>query len=66
VRAIAKKHKLTLVDHFRIWMEWDKKASILNTFLPDGVHPDIEGNRLIAQTTFEALKATFQNEQIIH
>lgn len=62
VRAIAKQHNLPLVDHFKLWLEMDKEASILNKFLPDGVHPNVEGNRLIAQTSFEILKETFQNE----
>jgi len=62
VRAIAKTHQLQLVDHFKLWLEMDKKASILNKFLPDGVHPNASGNRLIAQTSFETLKETFQHE----
>jgi len=62
VREIAQKQSLKLVDHFRVWKELDKKSSILKKFLPDGVHPNVDGNRLIAQTTFDILKQTFQNE----
>ncbi len=62
VRAIAQKHNLQLVDHFRIWMEMDKKTPMLEKLLPDGVHPNVDGNRLIAQTTYDILKETFHNE----
>jgi len=62
VRAIAKQHNLPLVDHFKVWMELDKKSSILNKYLPDGVHPNVEGNSLIAQTSYDILRETFQNE----
>lgn len=64
VNSIALKNGVHLIDHFRVWMEMDENVSILQKYLPDGVHPNVEGNRLIAQTIFNALKEIIHHEII--
>lgn len=56
VREIAALHGLHVIDHFTTWMEKERHEKITEKYLPDGVHPNAGGNRLIADTVFKKLK----------
>ena len=44
VRKIAQDKQVLLVDHYKTWLQMDKLKGILKAYLPDGVHPNAEGN----------------------
>lgn len=55
VRKIAQEGQILLIDHYKTWLEMDKLKEILKAYLPDGVHPNAEGNFLLATITCQAL-----------
>lgn len=55
VRKIAQDKQVLLVDHYKAWLQMDKLKGILKAYLPDGVHPNAEGNFLLAIITYQAL-----------
>lgn len=55
VRKIALEKQILLIDHYKTWLERDKQKGILKTYLPDGVHPNAEGNFLLATITCQVL-----------
>jgi lysophospholipase L1-like esterase len=65
VRELAAANRAALIDHFRLWLENDREATGIAEFIPDGVHPNVEGNRLIAKTVFDALVKIIQHDKII-
>ncbi len=59
IHKIAQRQSLYLIDHFSLWME---KEETIKNFLPDGVHPNADGNRLIAETIFYRLPEIIRKE----
>jgi len=55
MRKIAYEEKILLIDHYKTWIELDKDRDILKAYLPDGVHPNADGNYLLAIVTYQAL-----------
>jgi lysophospholipase L1-like esterase len=55
IRNLAKVQKIDLIDHYKIWETKFNKVRLLLKHLPDGVHPNKEGNKLIAKTIATAL-----------
>jgi lysophospholipase L1-like esterase len=55
LREIAEKKQIYLIDHYKIWRQMDKSNGILKKYLPDGVHPNANGNKLLATTIFDAV-----------
>jgi len=55
LRKIAVEKNLILIDHYVIWNQLDKSKEILKAYLPDGVHPNAEGNYLLATTICQIL-----------
>lgn len=60
VRDLAEKHRLPLIDHFLVWMEKERIGENMVQYLPDGVHPNAEGNRIIAETILQPLTGIVQ------
>lgn len=61
VRKLAANYNLHVIDHFITWMEKQSDERVTEKYLPDGVHPNAGGNRLIAETIFEKLKGIIKN-----
>jgi lysophospholipase L1-like esterase len=55
LRRISEKKQIHLIDHYKIWRHMDKSNGILKKYLPDGVHPNADGNKLLATTIFDSL-----------
>jgi len=56
LREIAENKRLQLIDHYTLWNHMDKtNDGINNEYLPDGVHPNADGNKLLATTIFDVL-----------
>jgi lysophospholipase L1-like esterase len=47
--------QVLLVDHYKTWLQSHKEKSVLKAYLPDGAHPNAEGNSLLARVTYRAL-----------
>lgn len=62
VRLLAQLHNLHVIDHYRVWKEMDQTRQIIQKYLPDGVHPNVAGNLLMAETILNALNKIIQNE----
>lgn len=60
VHDLAAKYQLSLIDHFSVWMEKEHRGENVAQYLPDGVHPNAEGNFMIAETIFQSLKEIVQ------
>lgn len=50
VRSLTGSRNVHLIDNFSAWLEKDPSGEVLKKYLPDGVHPNAGGNRLIAET----------------
>jgi acyl-CoA thioesterase-1 len=59
VHDLAQRRSLLLIDHFSKWME---NEQTIKNYLPDGVHPNADGNRLIAETIFSQLSKIIRKE----
>lgn len=65
VRKLAKKFKTGLVDNYKMFSEYPAKTGkAIDTLLLDGVHPNDEGHRLIAENLAnEIAKVITQSEK---
>ncbi len=59
VRRVAREMKVPLIDVYRLFVDYDKKEGrSMDELLPDGMHPNDTGHRMIA----DALLPIIQNE----
>ncbi len=56
IKQIAKENKIILVDNFYNWKKLQKKKVNIDVWLSDGVHPNREGNKFIAELIFRVLE----------
>ncbi len=64
LREIADKKQIHLIDHYKIWWQLDQSNEVLKEYLPDGVHPNADGNKLLASTVYrEVIDEITKREQ---
>ncbi len=57
LRKIAKSEKIPLVDMFEAYLEYDKmEGQSMERLLPDGIHPNSEGQEIEARLLIEVIK----------
>lgn len=57
LRKIAKSEKIPLVDLFEAYLEYDKmEGQSMERLLPDGIHPNSEGQKIEARLLIEVIK----------
>ncbi len=49
VRALAKEYRTGLADNYQVFVDYGNKNGGYGSLLPDGIHPNDEGHRLIAE-----------------
>jgi len=59
-QEIAKEEKVEFVDHFQIWTKSEKAGQNLDEWLTDGVHPNPEGHKKIAEAILPVLLKTLK------
>ena len=57
-QSLAREHEVTLIPFFL-----DRVAGIESLNQADGVHPNAEGSRIIAETVYEALRPLLEKEK---
>jgi acyl-CoA thioesterase-1 len=55
-RAVAKEHKVPLVDHYTHWKDAEAKGTVLYDWTTDGCHPNPRGHRELADLIEPVLK----------
>lgn len=55
-RAVAKEHKVPLVDHYKHWKDAESKGSVLYDWTTDGCHPNPRGHEELANLIEPVLK----------
>ena len=55
-RAVAKEHKVPLVDHYKHWKDAEAKGSVLYDWTTDGCHPNPRGHVELANLIEPVLK----------
>jgi lysophospholipase L1-like esterase len=64
VRRIAGEENLLLVDHFKRWSRLRELGKDINTLMTDGLHPNPEGNLIIAKSILKVLKEELVSERL--
>lgn len=58
VRRVARKTKVPLIDVYRLFMDYDKKEGrSMDDLLPDGLHPNDTGHRMITNALLPVVRA---------
>jgi lysophospholipase L1-like esterase len=63
VRGLARERKLPLVDHYTAWSEARQQGTVLRKWTTDGLHPNPEGHRVIADQIFRDLEPLLTDRQ---
>ncbi len=56
VRALAKEYRTGLADNYQLFVDYGKKNGGYGSLLPDGIHPNDEGHRLIAENLAKQIR----------
>jgi acyl-CoA thioesterase-1 len=62
-RRVAAELSVPLVDNYRIWSEQAGDGQDINEWLIDGLHPNPEGHRRIAEAILPILLEVFENSK---
>lgn len=57
-QALAREHKVTLIPFFL-----DRVAGIESLNQPDGIHPNVAGTRIVAETVYKALRPLLETKK---
>jgi len=57
-QALAREHQVTLIPFFL-----DRVAGIDTLNQPDGIHPNAEGTKIVAETVYQALRPLLEKEK---
>ena len=55
-RAVAKEHKVALVDHYKHWKDAEANGTVLREWTTDGCHPNPRGHKELADLIEPVLK----------
>ncbi len=63
VRKLSKKYDTGLADNYKLYMEYRKDGEGYEVLLPDGVHPNDEGHRIIAENLVNCITKELNRQQ---
>ena len=58
-QSLAREHNLTLIPFFL-----DRVAGIESLNQPDGIHPNAQGSRIVAETVYKALRPLLDKRRL--
>lgn len=60
IRALAKKYRTGLADNYQLFEDYGEKNGGYESLLPDGIHPNDEGHRLIAENLAKQIQRLYK------
>ncbi|MFM7315628.1 MAG: SGNH/GDSL hydrolase family protein [bacterium] len=64
IRDVAEMKAMPLVDHYRIWTEFEKSGKSIGEITTDQLHPNPAGHRLLAESIWPVLSKLMESQKI--